>query len=459
MSQVKEFIARHARPTRGSLSAANLLIAYLCLLYLLPARLVLPGMGGAGRPAIVAGLGLLLWWLLTRLHPALAVRSAQPVRWILLTLVTTFLIAYVAGFDRGLLPLEARSADRYLLSFGSWLGVALIAADGLRDRRDLDRVVGVLVGLSAVSATIGALQFYGLDLAPYVRLPGLVYNQELVGLGLRGGPGFNRVYGTQQHYIEFGVVLAMVLPLGVHRALTATSRPVARRRWALVVLLAAAIPFSISRAGFLGLVTGFIVLCVVWPRPFRVKAIAVAALGLVAFRIINPGVLGTIRSAFLNLENDPSILARRADYAATASYIADRPWFGRGVGTYVPEIYRVLDNQFLGALLEVGLVGTVALAAVYFGIYALGRQVRKAAPNDADAHLGQALAASSLVALITSFTFDSLAFPTFAGLLFLLLGLAGALWRVHRLPVEDQPERAALVSPSMMPSAALSDRS
>ncbi|WP_176946382.1 O-antigen ligase family protein [Blastococcus aurantiacus] len=370
-------------------------------------------------------------------------------RWVLLVLVITFLAAYIAGFDRGLLPLEARSADRYLLTLGSWLGVALIAADGLRNRKDVDRIIGALVGLSAFSAALGTLQFYGLDLSPYIQIPGLVYNRELVGLGLRGGPGFSRVYGTQQHYIEFGVVLAMVLPLAIHRAITATTTRSIRRRWIIVGILAAAVPFSVSRAGFLGLTIAFVALCSVWPRAFRMKAILVAVMALGLFRVINPGVLGTIRSAFLNYGNDPSIINRRADYAATSSYITDRPWFGRGLGSYVPEIYRVLDNQFLSSLLDVGLVGTVALTAVYLGTYALGRVVRKNATRTDDAHLGQALAASALVALVTSLTFDALAFPTFAGLLFLLFGLSGALWRIALMsPRVPSDRQEPLVAPA-----------
>lgn len=440
--------SRHAvgRAVAG-LPATAIVIAYLVLLVVLPARLVLPGMGGAGRPAVVAGLVMLVWWLLAHLHPSTTPRGRQPVRWLLLLLVVAVLASYVVAFDRGVLPLEGRSADRYLIGLGSWLGVALIVADGLRDRRCVDRVLQVLVGLTAVSAFVGCLQFYGLDLTPYVRLPGLVYNQELVGLGQRGGPDFNRVYGTQQHYIEFGVVLAMVLPLAIHRALISVSRRQARARWFAVAVIAAAIPFSISRAGFLGLVAGFLVLSAAWPRGLRLRAYLAAIGALVVFRGAVPGVLGTIKSAFLNFENDPSIINRRADYAATSSYIADRPWFGRGPGTFVPEHYRVLDNQYLGSLLEVGVFGTAALALIFLGGYLLARSVRRRAADQRDAHLGQALAATFVVAIVASFTFDSLSFPTFAGLLFLCVGLAGTAFRLRDEPAEAPSTGRLLVQP------------
>lgn len=429
------------------LSAANLLVAYLVLLFLLPARLVFPGMGAAGRPAVVMGLGFLVWWVFTRLHPGLTTYGRQPVRVILLALVLTLLVSYVLGLDRGLKPLEASSADRYLIVLGSWLGVALIAADGLRERREVRRVLTWLTALAAIAATVGLLQFYNIDLAPYFRLPGLTYNDGLAGLGQRGGPGFNRVYGTQAHYIEFGVVLAMVLPLAIHGALSAYSRGSSTKVWIPVALIAAAIPLSISRAASLGLVTGFLFLSIVWPRSLRFKMLGAAGFGVLAFHLVTPGVLGTIKSAFLNFSNDPSITARIDDYAATDSLIADRPWFGRGPGTYVPELYRVLDNQFLWSVLEVGYVGAVALAGVFLGAVAMGRHIRKWAADDIDAHLGQALAASALVAFVASFTFDSLYFPTFAGMVFTVLGVSGALWRTCRHQVEDDHGNLRLTAP------------
>ncbi|RBY93922.1 hypothetical protein DQ244_00665 [Blastococcus sp. TBT05-19] len=372
---------------------------------------------------------MLAWWIFWRLAPGLSRPRTQPVHALLLVFTLVLFLAYALGFDRGLLPLEARSTDRFLLSLGSWLGVALVAADGLRHRAEVYKVVKAVTLLAGFSAALGVLQFYGLDLVPYLRLPGLQYNLQLVGLGQRGGPGFSRVYGTQQHYIEFGVVLAMVLPLALHRALFARSKASARRRWVLLALVASAIPFSISRAGFLGLVVGLLVLASIWRGRVLRRAAVVAVVGLAAFRLVNPGVLGTIRSSFLNFDNDPSIAGRREDYEAVAMYFWDRPWFGRGPGTFVPEIYRVLDNQLLVSLLELGVIGTIALCALFTGMFGLGRQVRKLGRDEFDVHLGQAMAATAAVALLASFTFDSLTFPTFAGLFFLLLGLVAALRR------------------------------
>ena len=46
--------------------------------------------------------------------------------------------------------------------------------------------------------------------------------------------------------------------------------------------------------------------------------------------------------------------------------------------------------------------------------------------NQQQRELGQALIASIMVAVVSSATFDALTFPMFSGLLFLIIGCAGA---------------------------------
>ena len=36
----------------------------------------------------------------------------------------------------------------------------------------------------------------------------------------------------------------------------------------------------------------------------------------------------------------------------------ERPLFGRGFGTFLPELYRYIDNTYLLGLVEFGIVGS-----------------------------------------------------------------------------------------------------
>jgi O-antigen ligase len=103
--------------------------------------------------------------------------------------------------------------------------------------------------------------------------------------------------------------------------------------------------------------------------------------------------------------------------------------FGRGFGTFLPELYTYLDNQYLGLLIEVGIIGTAAFVLLLVVGIGSARGARRG--GDAETRsLGQALAGAIFAALVTVGTFDLLAFGIASGLLFLLIGCAGALWRL-----------------------------
>jgi O-antigen ligase len=143
-------------------------------------------------------------------------------------------------------------------------------------------------------------------------------------------------------------------------------------------------------------------------------------------------LIGTIRGLFLHAGTDTSVTSRTADYRVAFQLIGQRPLLGRGAGTFIPTRYRFLDNQILMTTIESGVVGLVALVALLVGGAALAHRVGKFASDPETKHLGYVLLGAFIVAALTSFTFDSLSFPIFAIVLFLLLGIAGAMWRLER---------------------------
>lgn len=444
--------------------ALTLLTLMLGLVFVLPARFVFAPLGAAGRPAVLFAAGLSLLWALALLqrpehgphHDGVPRRRVQPVRWVVGVYLAAQLATYAVGFDRGLSQAEANSADRWLILNVSLAGLALFAADGLSARAHVDALLRRLTWLAGVVAGIGGLQFVaGIDLTPYLRLPGLSANRQLIGIGERGD-GFSRVAGTASHYIEFGVVLAMALPIAIHYAMFARTKGQRQRRWLLVALLGSAVPFAVSRSGVLAAAVALGGLAVVWPWRTRLNALVVGLLALVAYRLVQPGLLGTIRSLFTNAENDPSVQGRTDDYAIVGPMIAERPWLGRGAGTFIPERYILLDNQFLNSLVSSGLLGLAALLILLAGGHWLARAVRLRGADQETRHLAQALAATLLVAMASSATFDSFSFTGFTCMVFLLLGVIGALWRLdrttpHRPLQAGQPEDR-LVAPPLMAS-------
>ena len=96
----------------------------------------------------------------------------------------------------------------------------------------------------------------------------------------------------------------------------------------------------------------------------------------------------------------------------------------------MPEQYTTLDNQYLGQAVETGVLGVAALLSLFIVGVTCARGVRLRANDEGTRHLGQALAASVTVAMVTFITFDGLGFPMVTLTTFLLLGVTGALWRV-----------------------------
>jgi hypothetical protein len=426
------------------LHTVTLLLVFLGLQFLIPARLVIGGLGAVGRPSVAVGILLAFLWFVSLIRNRELPPGRQPIRWVIGGYVAVQLLGYAVAFDRGLPAVEASSADRWMIFTIAMAGVALATCDGLASRAQVDRLLMALVGFTAAMAAIGALQFLEIfDVTQYIRIPGLSQNAELFGVGSRGGPGFPRVASTANHYIEFGVVLALVLPIALHYALF--SGPGRQRfvRWTCVVLIAAGIPFAISRSATLAVGMAVILMATVWPWRQRYNALVLAVGATLAFHVVQRGVLGTIMALFENAENDPSVQDRIARTGYVMELWAHRPWLGRGAGTVIPERYILLDNQLYMTLLAGGVAGLVGLILFFLVPYFIGRSIRLRGSDQETRHLGQALAVALPVALMASGTFDSFSFATFVGVVFVVIGAIGALWRVDGMSLERPLARPA----------------
>jgi O-antigen ligase len=260
-------------------------------------------------------------------------------------------------------------------------------------------------------AVVGFLQFrFGIDLAGLAnRIPGLHENADLVSIQDR--QGFRRPAGTATHPIEFGCVIAMALPLALHLArFDVAHSPI--RRWLPVAAIAVGIPVAVSRSAVLGAVVATVVIFAGLEPRLRPRALGAAAAFIVVTYATTPGLLGTIRTLFVNAGSDASITYRTDDYEAVGEYIRQSPWLGRGPGTFLSDKYIVLDNQYLMSVIETGLVGLSVVIGYLLTTAFLGRGARHRSRDAAIRDLGQALAATSLASAVTAFTFDGFFAPT-----------------------------------------------
>ncbi len=407
----------------------TLLSFYTFLLVIIPSPLVFAPLGAAGSPATIFAAVLLCAYVVAWLHPALApARGRQPVRMGAIGFACAILATYVSVNRHAMPSLELNGADRGLIVICGWLGVLLLAADSI-DRLDrLETLVRrIVIGATAMAA-LGVTQFFtGLNFASYVAIPGLVSQHPFTDLATRDS--LYRPSATAQTPIELAAVMAMCLPLAIHQARFAPDG-LRLRRWLQVALIGSVLPMTVSRTAIVALAAITLVLVPTWPKRDRRLAYLVGTLATVAMWATIPGLLGTFRSLFTHIASDSSTTSRTTAFRLAAPFISQHPWLGHGFDTFFPQTYFFTDDQYLLGLVETGVIGVLALLALFACGWFAARRARRATSDPQIRDLAQCLAAAITASAVTFGTFDAFSFSIISGLTFMLLGCAGAMWRL-----------------------------
>ncbi|WP_127360097.1 O-antigen ligase family protein [Actinacidiphila soli] len=445
---------------RGLLSrrvdATAVLTVYLVLAFFIPSNLALPALGGVGTPANVFALLGLLWYLATwlggRILPAPGTRLARVAMCVLGAAV---LLAYIADASRESSHEEVLGADRGLIGFMVWVSLVVLTSAGIQDRGRLDVLMRRVVVMGTVVAAIGYYDFFSAtNIADSIHIPGLQTSVAQVTAMDRGS--FTRPRSTTAQPLEFGGMLAILVPFAIQQAFDPVRRHLhVLRRWGPVAIMAGALPLTVSRTSIIGILLIALVMVPRWKPQRRWTALGVMTGSVGGFKVIIPGLIGTITTLFATFlsNSDSSTQARTVKYSAITPYLREHPLFGRGFGTFTPDLYFFTDNQYMLTLAEMGALGMIALLALFITGIHHGGAVRRLARTESDRELGQAFFASSLVALVISATFDSLSFPMFAGMFFLTLGAGGSYLGFIRREAADAPA-TAIPATSMAESAA-----
>jgi hypothetical protein len=288
----------------------------------------------------------------------------------------------------------------------------------------------VLAVLAVVESKTGWSPFDGLDrYVPFLQATGEASEQVR--------DGHSRTVGSAEHPIALGALLAMLAPVAAALAVQ-RRKPVWMACLALLVIGSFA---SVSRTPVLMLFSWALLLLVLrWNDVKRFIPLALACVALINFAM--PGTLGSLRLSLhpanaieeqrVNTGSHTST-GRIADLGPSLEEFREKPLLGYGVGTRIAvgerANARLLDNQWLGTLLEAGLVGIIGLA------WLLGRFVsRLSVASFATGGGGMmlaALAAAVLSYVVGMFTYDALAFTQVTVVLFVLLGVGSSLVLAH----------------------------
>jgi polysaccharide biosynthesis protein PslJ len=330
----------------------------------------------------------------------------------------------------------------FLISF---LLVVFLIVSLTRTARDLDFLVRVLVGCGTVLAGFAMLEaISGYNIfnhlsgtLSFLRSEPLPFTLSNALANDRGGR--LRVYASAQDPIALSAVLVMLVPLAVYLACTTPRRALWGGCAGLLVLGAVA---PLSRTGIVMLVV--VAGVFVWLRPRQTRRLWPALVpALLVIHLALPGSLGALESAFLPAGGliaqqqsgaGTGGSGRLADVGPSISEWSRAPILGEGYGTRVVDGLTpnapILDDEWLGLLLETGLAGVLAWLWVY------GRVLRRlvaGARADGSRHglLCTALTASIASYAIGMFTYDSFSFIQVTLVLFFLLGMSAAVGIIH----------------------------
>lgn len=448
---------RGRRRTRHrDLDATALLTGYLGLAFFIPSNLTLPGLGGVGTPANVFALLALFWylatWLTGRIRPAPGTRLPRIAMWLL---AVSVLASYLANASRGSSQKEVLGADRGLIGLLVWVSLVVLVSAGIQDRARLDVLLRRAVVMGAVVAAIGYYDFFtATNIAEKISIPGLQSSVAQITTLDRGA--FTRPRSTTAQPLEFGGMLALLLPFAIQQAFDPVRAHLSRwRRWAPVALMGGALPLTVSRTSIIGALIVVLVMVPRWKPQRRWTAFGLLLGSVAIFKVLVPGLIGTITTLFASFvsNSDSSTQARTVKYSAIVPYLEQRPLFGRGLGTFTPDLYFFTDNQYMLTLAEMGLLGLLALLALFLTGIHQGGAIRRLAADESDRELGQAFFASALVALVSAATFDALSFPMFAGMFFLTIAAGGSyLGFIRRAAPEPRTTESACLPTPQSPA-------
>jgi polysaccharide biosynthesis protein PslJ len=413
---------RHKSPT------VTVLTLYLLLLMAIPASLVFAPLGGAGQPATIFAVLVLVMYLGAWLRPSsFLYRGRQPIR-LAGMLFTCEILASYASANRHLMPvLEMNAADRGLISVLGWLGILLLTVDGLDSLGELQTILRRLVVGATAVALLGIAEFAsGITLTNYLKVPGLENQIPVTDVLVRGG--LSRVYSTTGEPIEFGAVVIMALPFALHQARFSPEKRA--WHWIQVAVLLLAALLSVSRSAVLAMLGVAIVLLPTWSKKERRTVYVLAAAGFAAVQIVLPSLFTTLYGLVVNISSDSSAQSRTKAISMSWAYISQNPWLGRGFATFLPQTYFFTDDQYLMSLITTGFIGLLALIMLFVAGWAVARSARRKITDTEGRHLGQCLAASVASAAITFSDYDALSFSIATGLTFLVLGCCGTYWRL-----------------------------
>ncbi len=435
---------------KSLLTWRTLVVATLLVILFIPIRLyTLPGdLPFQLEPYRVAVAALVAMWLSALLiDPRVRLRQTgfdAPIALIVLAVLLSVVLN--PGRVSGVSDIVAKELT-FLASFFVMLYMLVSVVTDRSFVRAITRTLvigGAIVGFATVWESRTGTNVFN-DLAHV--LPLRETRDAVDASDMRG----DRAYGSAQHPIALGAAMALLIPLAIYHAgrVGTWSRRLPWIACALLMLMGTLA--TVSRTSVVMLIVVVVVYLALRPRATR-RLLPLVVPALILMQLILPGKMGTLQKSFFPEEGliaqqstNPEWRGsgRVADLAPSLAEFSQNPLLGQGYGTRVTdgterENARILDNQWLAILLDIGLVGLIGWLWLFSR--ATRRLYRAALENASDdASLCVALAAGLTAFPVGMLTFDAFSFIQVTFFAFILLALAAVMLRLRSEDAEMQP--------------------
>ncbi len=322
---------------------------------------------------------------------------------------------------------EVTLVVKKLALLASYIVFFFLVASTLRPR-EAPRFAVLIVVLGVIVAVATVVE-YRLDYNVFYSLWGKLLPIDLPSeFDMRDSLGRLTVYGPTSQPLELAALLAMVLPFAVIGSIEATTR---RRRLlyslAIGLLLAGGVATS-RKTSLVAPVAAILLLAAYRPRAIARTLSGLALVLVVLVHFTSPGALGSVASQLEpgNVNGVLTTTDRTARYDAVRPDVTRHLLLGRGFQSYDPHKYRILDNEYLGLLITVGLLGVAAYIAIFATVMGSAHRLIRD-PDRRRSSLALAAFAAVGVVALASALFDVLSFPHVPYLLFFLAAMITTL--------------------------------
>jgi hypothetical protein len=440
-------------------------------------------------PWLIAGFLAAIFLLpIDAIHPKVSLPFSPDFdRFFVALIVAVWALGGLLGRRAGVLQLRSRGWAAGVVAF-VFVSVASIAVNvdritNLGEWEVAQKRLAVLVALAAVFAIV-ALTLRVAELRPFAVLVVVLATLTALGTVYEKETGYNVFYdtatkafspvanvdpspteidpdenrgrptitGPTRHGLSVTSILSMALPFAVVLAATA-ARTRRRLLWvaaACVIVTGALVTQRKSGA----VIPAFVLLALFMLRPRQL--LRLAPFGLVALALalaIAPGVFSSVQE-FGRADSRTSTAGRTSDYPAIVPDLLSNPLLGRGYGTLDSQrsdTYRILDNEYLGQVYQVGVLGLIAfLALIVTPLFVVRSVLRSDNPLRGPPAL--AAGAGCLAFGVASALYDILSFPQ-APYLFLFMAAmcvcaASVEVREGEAGLEPRPEPGRVLATS-----------